>query len=151
MLNDDKIKFLLGGLRKQLAKGYIDSVSVGDCNISSSPAIRNLGTWFQRHLHMDVSITKICSNAFYYLYNIRYIRKYLSRSSTETQVRAFITSRLDYYNSLLYVSPISQLTKLQRVMNASACSVNCAPKWFSLDELNFRIVYFGSYIFCIFV
>ena len=64
----------------------------------------------------------------YYLYNIRHIRKYLSRSSTETLVHAFITSRLDYCNSLLYGSPKCQLSKLQHVMNASARLVYFAPK-----------------------
>ena len=57
------------------------------------------------------------------------VRKYLSRSSSETLIHAFITSRLDYCNScLLYGLPKYQLSKLQRVMNASARLVYCAPK-----------------------
>ena len=56
------------------------------------------------------------------------IRKYLSRSSSETLIHALITSRLDYCNSLLYGLPKYQLSKLQRVMNASARLVYCAPK-----------------------
>ena len=128
MLNDDKTEFLLVGTRKQLTKVSIDSVRVGDYNISPSPSVRNLGTWFDPHLDMDVHITKTCSSAFYYLYNIRHIRKYLSRSSSETLIHAFITSRLDYCNSLLYGLPKYQLSKLQRVMNASARLVYCAPK-----------------------
>lgn len=132
MPNDE---FLLVGSRKQLAKVSIDIVRVGDCNISPSPAIRNLGTWFDRYLHMDVNITNICSNAFYYLYNIRHIMKYLSRSSTETLVHAFVTSTLDCCNSLLHGSPKYQLSKLQRVMNASARLVYCAPKWCHITPL----------------
>ena len=128
MLNDDKTEFLLVGTRKQLTEVSIDGVRVGDYNISPSPSVRNLGTWFDPHLDMDVHITKMCSSAFYYLYYIRHIRKYLSRSSTETLIHAFITSRLDYCNSLLYGLPKYQLSKLQRVMNASARLVYCAPK-----------------------
>ena len=56
------------------------------------------------------------------------VRKYLSRSSSETLIHAFITSRLDYCNSLLYGLPKYQLSKLQRVMNASARLVYSAPK-----------------------
>ena len=81
LINDDKTEFLLVGTRKQLTKVSIDAVRVGDYNISPSPSVRNLGTWFDPHLDMDVHITKTCSSAFYYLYNIRHIRKYLSRSS----------------------------------------------------------------------
>ncbi|CAH3178448.1 unnamed protein product [Porites evermanni] len=50
---------------------------------------------------MSTHVTKTCASAFYYLYNIRHIRKYLSRESTERLVHAFITSRLDYCNGLL--------------------------------------------------
>ena len=45
---------------------------------------------------------------------------------TETLIHAFITSRLDYCNSLLYGLPKYQLSKLQCVMNASARLVYCA-------------------------
>ena len=57
---------------------------------------------------------------FFYLYNIRRIKKYLSRDSLLTLVHAFITSRLDYCNALLYGLPKEQIAKLQRVQNAAA-------------------------------
>ena len=66
---------------------------------------------------MSDHITKTSSAAFYYLYNIRGIRKYLSRECTETLVHAFISSRLDYCNSLFYGLPACQL---QRLQNAAA-------------------------------
>ena len=58
MLNDDKTEFLLVGTRKQLTKVSIDGVRVGDYNISPSPSVLNLGTWFDPHLDMNVHITK---------------------------------------------------------------------------------------------
>ena len=65
-------------------------------------------------------ITKTCSAAFYYLYNIRRIRKYLTQEYSETLIHAFISSRLEYCNSLLFGVPEYHLHKLQRVQNAAA-------------------------------
>ena len=65
-------------------------------------------------------ITKTCSAAFYYLCNIRKIRKYLTKERTETLIHVFISSRLDYCNSLLFGVPECHLHKLQRVQNAAA-------------------------------
>ena len=51
---------------------------------------------------------------------LRRIRKYLSKDNTKTLVHAFISSRIDYCNSLLYGLPEYQLNKLQRVQNMCA-------------------------------
>lgn len=81
------------------------------------------------HSSLSSRISKLCSVAFYHLYNIRRIRKYLSQEVTETLVHAFITSRIDYCNSLLYGLPNSRLAKIQRVLNASARLVGNAPRF----------------------
>ena len=65
-------------------------------------------------------MTNVCKAAFFYLHNIRRIKKYLSRDSLLTLVHAFITSRLDYCNALLYGLPKEQIAKLQRMQNAAA-------------------------------
>ena len=56
---------------------------------------------------------KLRASAFFYIYNIRRIRKSLSRGSAETLVHAFISSRLDYESSLLFGLPQYQIQKLQ--------------------------------------
>ena len=68
------------------------------------------------HLNMSKHVSSLCKSAFFHLHNIRRINNYLSRE----KVHAFITSRLDYYNSLLYGVPKEQISKLQRVQNATA-------------------------------
>ena len=67
-----------------------------------------------------IHISKTCNSAFYYLYNLRHIRKYLSKDNPKTLIHAFISSRVDYCNSLLYGLPEYQLNKLQRVQNMCA-------------------------------
>ena len=84
---------------------------------------------------MATHITKACASAFFYLYNIRYIRKYFTGECTEKMTHAFITNRLHYCNSLLYGVPGHQMQKLQRVMNASARLIFCAPKYCHITQL----------------
>jgi hypothetical protein len=68
------------------------------CNTEITPVdvVRGLGVWLDSRLRMDTHVTNICSAAFYHLYNIRRIRKFLSKSHTETLIHAFVTCRLDY-------------------------------------------------------
>ena len=82
--------------------------------------VRNLGAWFDDQLTMAVHITKICSATFYHLHNIRCIKKHLSMDSAATLIHSFISSRIDYCNSLLYGLPKCHIDKLQRVQNAAA-------------------------------
>ena len=84
-------------------------------------------------------INRTCSSAFYYLYNTRKIRKHLSRPVTESLVHAFITSRVDYCNSLLYGLPNSHIMKLQRLQNAAARLVTGTPRFCHVTPLLFHL------------
>ena len=66
-----------------------------------------------------MDIGKICSKAFYGLYNTRQIRKFLTIQSTKTLIHAFVSLHLDYCNVLLGL-PKYQLDRLQKVQSAAA-------------------------------
>ena len=85
---------------------------------------RDLGVWLDSNLSMSCHITKTCGAAFYCLHNIKRISKFLSRENLLIVIHAFITSRLDYCNGLLYGLPNTELIKLQRVQNAAASPVS---------------------------
>ena len=135
MLNDDKTEFLIIGTRQQLAKVNINCIRVGSTDVCPVTVARNLGSWFDEQLTMSTHISKLCGVAFYHLHNIKRIRKYLSRESTEMLVRAFITSCVDYCNSSFYGLPSYQLNKLQRVLNASAWLVFNMPSFCHISPL----------------
>ena len=78
MLNDDKTEFIVIASRHLLKKAAVNTIRVGDCDVSKVSVVRNLCAWFDDQRTMAVHITKICSAAFYLLHNIRCIRKYLS-------------------------------------------------------------------------
>ena len=111
-------------LSKIVAKVSIDSIGVGDAYIKPAQNVRNLGSWFDKHMSMDIHVGKVCTKAFRGLYNIRQIRKFLSIESTKTFVHAFVTSHLHYYNSLLFGIRQYQIIRLQRVLN-SAARITC--------------------------
>ena len=122
MINDAKTEFLTIDTRQfsNLKKTSIESIIIGDTLIKPLKSIRNLGSWFDAHMRMNVHIGKICSKAFRGLYNIRQIRKFLTVQSTKTLVHNFISSHLDYCNALLFGLPKYQLDRLQKVQNAAA-------------------------------
>ena len=116
-----KQELLLIGTRQQLAKITIDGITVGHSVIAPQSPVRNLGVWLDSNLSMGDHITKTSSAAFYYLYNIRRIRKYLSKECTETLIHAFISSRLDYCNSLLYLPASDSKTAKSPELCCTSC------------------------------
>ena len=95
MFNDSKTEFLIIGSSQQLSKVTMASIKVGDCDIQPLKHVRNLGTWFDNHMSMNTHIGKVCSKAFTGLYNIRQIRKYVSRiNKVFNSCVCYITFRL---------------------------------------------------------
>ena len=66
--------------------------------------------------NVNVHASDICRSSFYQLRNLSKIT-YLTQESREIAVHAFIKSKLDYCNSLLYGCRKMQLKKLQYVQN----------------------------------
>ena len=74
-------------------------------------------------------ISSICKSASYHLRIISRIRKFLSTKTTEILVHAFVSSKLDHSNSLLYNVPKCTLKKHQSVQNAAARLITCSRKY----------------------
>ncbi len=119
-LNDDKTVFLLVGRNAQVKKVSIDSFRIGESIIPKSDTATNLGVHWDSELSLKKQVEKTCKSAFYHLRNIYRIRKCLSQSDAETLVHAYITSRLDYCNSLYVNLPEYLIQDLQMVQNAAA-------------------------------
>ena len=71
---------------KQLAKIIVHThcVTVSDAMIKPLTSPQNLGAWFNQHTTMSDHIGKICSKAFYSLYNLQQIRKCLTDEACKT-------------------------------------------------------------------
>ena len=115
-LNPDKTEFIWFGTRHQLSNLNPRSISV----IPSSTSVRDLGVLFDSELTMEGHISKLCQSCFFQLRRLRSIRHSLSRHALLTLVHAFISSRLDFCNSVLYGVSAYLLDRLQSILNAAA-------------------------------
>ena len=84
---------------------------------------------------------RIFKAGYFCLHNISRIYKYLCRETTECLVHAFISSRLDYCNSLLYELPDCLIAKLQRVQNSAARLVYMEPRFSHITPLLIKLLW----------
>ena len=125
--NGDKTEILICGTRQQLAKITVDTIQLGDSTISVTQSARNLGVIFDSNMNMNAHITKLCQIGHMHLRNIVSVRKYLTQDAAESLVHAFVTSRLDCCNSLLYNT--SGIKKLQSLQNSAARVITGTRKY----------------------
>ena len=120
-LNANKTEVIWFGSRASLAKlqSRDCSIQVGTESIKPSAVVRDLGVHLDAELSMKKHVAIVASSCFYHLRRLRQIRRRVGTEVTTQLVLAFITSRLDYCNSLLAGLPQATLEPLQRVQNAA--------------------------------
>ena len=119
-LNADKTQFIWLGSSFNLGKVNIQSVNLGAGTVLVQSNVNDLGVLIDSTLSMTDHVHRVCRTSFYQLRQIRAIRKSLTRAASEALVHAFISSRLDYCNSLFYGIDQSLLDKLQAVLRSAA-------------------------------
>ena len=85
------------------------------------------------HLSMKEHVQRICRSSFYQLRQIRTVRTSLTRAACESLAHAFVSSRLDYCNSMLFGINESLLDKLESVLHAAARLVQQKRKFDSIS------------------
>ena len=78
---------------------------------------------------MDTYVQHLCRTAMNHLRNIADLRRCLSHDVAENLIHAFVTSRLDYSNGLLFGMSAASLRKLQHVQNTAACILTGSRKY----------------------
>ena len=119
-LNQDKTRIMLVGTWQQLSTIKLTSVSVCDMNITFSNHVSNLGFILDSHMSMGPHIALLIKSCSFQLRQLRQVRKSLNKDNLAVLVHAFVHSRLDYCNSLLYGIANKWLMKLQVVQNQAA-------------------------------
>ena len=126
-LNDEKTDLLVLSARHR-PQIDIDYITIGSEQIRPSVTVSNLGTIFDNYLTMEKQIAATCRSGFFHIRNIARIKRHLPFESNQILIHAFVTSKLDYCNSLYYGLPNCLIQKLQYVQNSAARLLTCSRK-----------------------
>ena len=132
-LNTDKTELLILYPRFRLPP-RLPSIKIGTDVIEPTNKARNIGVIFDNTVTMSFHINNIVKAAFYHLRNIANIRKYINVTTAEALVHAFVNSKLDFCNSLLYGLSKYEMNKLQGVQNAAARVIACLSKFDHISD-----------------
>jgi Reverse transcriptase (RNA-dependent DNA polymerase) len=119
-LNADKTQVMWAGTRQQLAKVHIAEFQLLSARVEFSDKVLDLGVTVDSQLDMSDHVSALRRSCFHQLRQLRPVRDSLTNDAAKTLVNAFVSSRLDYCNSLFAGIQSGLLDKLQSVQNAAA-------------------------------
>ncbi len=116
-LNENKTEIVVFGHPGNLS-ACVDAL--GHLGLYVRPFTRNLGVIFDSTFKFEKQISSVVKASFFQLRLLAKVKPFLPRKEFESVIHAFITSRLDYCNSLYVGLDQSSLQRLQLVQNAAA-------------------------------
>ena len=119
-LNADKTQFIWLGSPQQLAKVGSIRLTVGGVDVAPLDSVRDLGVTLDSQLTMKQHVDIVTRSCFYHLRQLRSVRSSLTFDAVRTVVQAFIISRVDYCNAVLYGVAAHIIRRLQAVLHAAA-------------------------------
>ena len=121
-LNPTKTELIWFGSKTNLKKiADLDlNLYIGPDIIKPVNVVRDLGVYLDSELSMEHHISTVVRACFFHLRRLKSIRRILGADVTSGLVSAFVTTRMDYCNSILAALPQSSIDPLQRVQNAAA-------------------------------
>jgi len=80
--------------------------------VKPTDVLRDLGVLLDRELTKKCHVSKTVSTCFYHLLRLQQLRRHVDIDTMKQLVSAFIFSRLDYYNAVLYTGYLNQPSAL---------------------------------------
>ena len=115
-LNDSKTELMLvTSNRSKHLHNLPTSITMGNAQIPFKQSVKNLGFT----LTMNAHVSNIARTCYFELRRLASIRRFLTSTATATLVSAFVLSRIDYCNSLLFGST-HVTSHLQQIQNYAA-------------------------------
>ena len=128
-LNDTKTELMfVTSKRTKLLHNLSTSITIGNAQIPFKQSVKKLGFTLDCHLTMNAHVNNIAWTCYSELGRLASIRRFLTSTATATLVSAFVLSRIDYCNSLLFGSTRDVTYHLQRIQNYAARVILRLPK-----------------------
>ena len=127
-LNDKTELMLVTSKRTKHLHSLPTSITIGNAQIPFKQSVNNLGITLDCHLTMNAHVSNIARTCYFELCCLASIRRFLTSTATATLVSAFVLSRIDYCNSLLFGSTHDVTSHLQRIQNYVARVILHLPK-----------------------
>ena len=133
-LNSEKTQFIWLGSCQQLQKVSVESIDLAGSTLTFQSSVNDLGVLIDGQLTMREHVQRVCRTSFYQLRQLSVIRSSLSMKTCTALVHAFVTSRLDYCNSLLYGINKELMNRLESVLRSAARLVMKKRKFDPISE-----------------
>jgi len=92
-------------------------------------SVKNIEVILYQCINMYEHVASVCRAAYYHLKNIHCLKAFITQEALVTVVHAFVASRIDYYNCLLYGISDYNINQLQRIQNNAARIVTNTGKY----------------------
>ena len=104
------------------------SITIGNALIPFKQSVKNVGFTLDCHLTINAYVSNIARTCYFELRRLASIRRFLTSTAAATLVSAFVSSRIDYCNSLLFGSTHDVTSHLQRIQNYATRVILRLPK-----------------------
>ena len=119
-LNMDKTEDLML-MNKSLSNPItMNKIKIDSIEISIASSVKNLGVVFDSALSAEAFVNSIFKSAWFNLFNISRSWRSLTTDAVKILIQAYVISKIDYCNSLLYGIPDKLLNRIQRIQNYAA-------------------------------
>ena len=128
-LNDNKTELMLVTSNRTIhIHSLPTSITMGNAQILFKKSVKNLGFTLDCHLTMNAHVSNIARICYFELRRMASIRRFQTSTATVTLVSAFVLSRIDYCNSLLFGSSHDVTSHLHRIQNYATRVILRLPK-----------------------
>jgi exonuclease III len=134
-LNPEKTEFMWMASK---GRGHLipqNTFRINDKDIEPVTSARVLGIHLESDLSMSKQISGTVKSGFFFLRQLKAVKRNISTDSLKTLVNSFVVSRLDYCSTVYANMPNVHISRLQSVLNASARLITNQSKYCHITPL----------------